>query len=479
MTAVAVRFTEPRHLATVGVLFLGAVVGVLAGYDPKLAIAAAIGMAFVIVAIGDLAVGIAIFAALTFLELSPVAGGPAVSFAKVAGLTLAISWLAALASDRGRARLLFASHPALTASLAFFVTWMALSGLWAEEPASTWTSVGRYALNVALVPIIYTGIREPKHVRWVAGGIAGGAALAAFYGLIVAPSVAGAVTSVTAAGDLNRVTGTIGDPNLLASVLIVGLVMSMALCLDKGRSSVARISTGTIALLCLAAVFATVSRGGIVALAAAMLAAVAFGGPLRGRMALAVGAVAVATVIYFAAFASETQVDRLTNADGGAGRTDIWQIGWRMVEDKPVNGIGSGQFSISSIHYLLIEPGAIERDEFIVDVPAVAHNMYLEALAETGIIGLAFFLSILTIALWTAVRAASHFDRAGEEGLALIARGVAVGLISIYAADFFLSAGLSKLLWLLIGLGPAMLAIAMRMETKEEEPEVATVAPRQ
>ena len=96
VTAVAARFSEPRHLATVGVLLVGAAVGALAGYDPKLAIAAAIGMAFVLIAIGDLAVGIAIFGVLTFLELSPVAGGPAVSFAKVAGLTLAISWLAAL-----------------------------------------------------------------------------------------------------------------------------------------------------------------------------------------------------------------------------------------------------------------------------------------------------------------------------------------------------------------------------------------------
>jgi O-antigen ligase len=99
--------------------------------------------------------------------------------------------------------------------------------------------------------------------------------------------------------------------------------------------------------------------------------------------------------------------------------------------------------------------------------------MYLERLAETGIVGLFFFLSVLWIGLWTAVRAARAFDRVGEDGLSLIARAVAVGLISTFAADFFLSADLSKLLWLLIGLGPAMLAIGSRLERERSGPAEA------
>lgn len=473
MTAAAERLTDPRYLIGAGVAFVGAAVGALAGYDPKLAIAAAIGLAFVLIAIGDLAIGIAIFCVLTFLELSPVAGGPALSFAKVAGLTLAISWLAVIGGDVGRSRLFFSSHPAMSAALAFFLAWTTLSGLWAEDSGTTWMAVGRYALDIALVPIIFTGIREPRHMRWVAGCIAGGAAMAAAYGVIVAPNVSEAATSITAAEDLNRVSGTIGDPNLLASVLVVGLVMALVLSLDAARSSLVRLTSGSVALLCMTAIFATVSRGGIIALAAALLAAVALAGPRRGRMALAVTTLVIAAVGYFAVFASQAQVDRLTNADGGAGRTDIWKVGWRMVQDHPVEGIGAGNFQVSSIHYLL-EPGAIQRPEFIVDQPAVAHNMYLEVLAETGIVGLAFFLAFILISLSTAVRAAKSFDRLGEDGLALIARGVAVGLISMLAADFFLSAQLSKLLWVLISLGPAMLAIAMRIEAKGE---AATSAP--
>ena len=61
----------------------------------------------------------------------------------------------------------------------------------------------------------------------------------------------------------------------------------------------------------------------------------------------------------------------------GAGELDIWKIATRMIEDKPIVGVGSGSFQVASIHYLLVEPGVIESDTYIVDQPAVAHNTYL------------------------------------------------------------------------------------------------------
>ena len=42
------------------------------------------------------------------------------------------------------------------------------------------------------------------------------------------------------------------------------------------------------------------------------------------------------------------------------------------------------------------------------------------------------------------------------------ARAVVVALVAVFVADFFVSEQLSKTLWLLLGLGPALLAIAAR-----------------
>lgn len=464
MSAVAARLPDSRQVAGACVLALAVVIGGLAGLDPKFAIAASLGLAFVVVAIANLAFGVAIFGLLAFLELAPVIGGPVFSFAKLAGLTLAISWLALIATDTGRDRLVFSRHPVLIGLAILFVVWSLVSMSWAEDPGEAASSAQRYALNVLLIPIVYTAIWEPKHVRWLASAIVGGAAAAAIYGLIAIPSASAAADSVTAAGELNRITGTVGDPNLLASVLIVGMIMAIALALDRDRVPIGRVVCSGVAFVCFVAVVATVSRGGIIALGAAAIATVLFAGKRRGYAVVGALAFAIFAIGYFAVFATDAQIARLETADGGSGRTDIWKVGWRMVEDNPGHGVGAGNFNVSSIHYLLVEPGAVERSDFIVDTPAVAHNVYLEILAELGVPGLAMFLAVVIASIATAVRAASAFDRSGEDGLALIARGVAISLCAVMAADFFLAAGYSKLLWLLLAFGPALLGVARRMD---------------
>ena len=42
----------------------------------------------------------------------------------------------------------------------------------------------------------------------------------------------------------------------------------------------------------------------------------------------------------------------------------------------------------------------------------------------------------------------------------LLARGLLLAMLGLLSADFFLSGQFCKQLWLLLGLGPAMLAIA-------------------
>jgi hypothetical protein len=59
-----------------------------------------------------------------------------------------------------------------------------------------------------------------------------------------------------------------------------------------------------------------------------------------------------------------------------------------------------------------------------------------------------------------------------------MSRAVFVALVGILAADFFVSQQFSKQLWLLLGLGPALLAIATRSPSTQGAPGAdAPVAP--
>jgi O-antigen ligase len=144
-----------------------------------------------------------------------------------------------------------------------------------------------------------------------------------------------------------------------------------------------------------------------------------------------------------------------------------------MVESHPVRGVGTGNFPVSSVHYLL-RPGVVQRTEKILQKPDVAHNTYLQIQTELGLVGLLFFLGIVLTSLTALGRAAREFARRGDEGMEIVARGLFVGLVGLLAADFFISEMYSKLLWLLLALGPVMLGVALRSVA----PEVRRARPR-
>jgi O-antigen ligase len=455
---VAARLEPARWIPAFGLGGLSVLVGLLAGVDPTLAIAASIGLAFILLTIADLTAGLTIFTGVSFLELASVSSG--VGLAKVLGLALAISWLATVARSGGHARLVWATHPGLVSLLGAFVGWSVLSLLWSENTVKGLEQLQTSVLVALLIPIVYTGMSKGRDVKAVTGAFVVGSTVAAAYGLISTPTISGAQGAADSTGQLNRVAGTVGDPNVLASVLLVGAILAIALALTQRRSPALRVTLVGCAVLCLAVTVLTFSRGGLLALAAALVVA-----PLVARRKAAmIGAgllVVLCIVGYIAVFAPGDARERLVANDGGSGRTDIWEIGWRMVEDKPLAGIGVGNFQSSSIHYL-IRPGAATERTDLADNPSVAHNSYLELLAEGGVVGFALYMGVILAALAAATKATRMFLRDGRSDLAIIAGAVLISIVSVLASNFFISEQFSKQLWLLLALCPALHALAMR-----------------
>jgi O-antigen ligase len=454
----------PAVVGYAALLAFAVAMGVGAGYNPKYALAAAFGLAFVAVVMVDVTLGLCAFTFLSFLELLLVTEDKSFSFLKVAGFLLMISWLAHISTRRDKSESFVSEHPQFTFILVLFLTWAVLSASWAENPGRSLDTASRYFQNMILFLIVYTAVRERKHATWVAWAWLAGATFATVPAMLNPPTYEDDLTV--------RISGTIGDPNELAALLVAGTVFAGVLAVITKEAAL-RVAAGSAVVLFLAGIVYTVSRGGLVALFVALMAACLLAGRWRGRT-LVVAALGLMTmVIYFASFAGLDARDRVTTLEGGSGRADIWKVGWRMVEDEPIHGIGSGNFPVSSIHYLL-QPGVLERDEFIIDTPKVAHNTYLQILAELGIVGLALFLTILGFAVSCALKAAHWFGRHGDTDMELVARGMVVALVGILAADFFISEQFGKQLWLLLGLGPALYGVARRtypQEAKQPEPE--------
>jgi len=135
------------------------------------------------------------------------------------------------------------------------------------------------------------------------------------------------------------------------------------------------------------------------------------------------------------------------------------------VRAHPISGVGVGNSEHAAVNYVL-QPGVIHSTSLIFSSqPFPVHNTYLQVLAETGAPGLLLFLAVIVVCLGCALRAARLAARRRDVTMEALARGVLLALIGVLVADFFISVQYDKLLWLLLGLCPAMLAIARRGTT--------------
>jgi O-antigen ligase len=99
-------------------------------------------------------------------------------------------------------------------------------------------------------------------------------------------------------------------------------------------------------------------------------------------------------------------------------RLTIWDTAANMVRDRPLTGVGAGAFQAAYEHYSTMPGDVFLRDQYRV---YHAHQLYVGAIAETGLIGLFALLAILVLCIrwyWTA--APVRRDQAWPYALGLV-----------------------------------------------------------
>ena len=429
--------------------------GVLAGVNPAYGLLAAGGVAFVVTVFADLTLGFVLFTVCSFLDLFSSSGS--LSVTKGMGLLLFGSWLAVTATrQRHDGASFVANNPGVVVAGICLIGWSALSIAWAASPSRALGATERYLLDFLLLPIAFGAVRRREHMVWVVAAFIFGAVISVTYGLFHP-------TPVTDQ-EFGRLTGTIGEANGEAAVLVAAIPLAISL-IGVIRSSVRmQLLAAVGVVLAFIGLVDTLSRSGLLSLAAVMVAGVIFGGRWRAWATTLLLVGVCATVGYFVVLAPLTARERVTSTDT-SGRSSIWTIAVRMFEAHPVLGVGNDNFLNTAIDYVN-QPGTITRADLIVDTPKVVHNIYLEALADLGVPGLITLLGVLGTLIGAAVRAAWIFERLGDLQLELIARGVVLALVGLLSADFFSSSQYAKYLWILLALCPVLLALARREEAE-------------
>ena len=153
----------------------------------------------------------------------------------------------------------------------------------------------------------------------------------------------------------------------------------------------------------------TQSRAGMLGLAAMLLFLLARS-RYRKRLAVATCSVGLVALLFapqsvwdrITGMQYLTSVETLNQSDSSAEqRYLIWQVAEKIIADNPIIGVGIGVYG--RVH----EVYASNRFEWaLAGGPRDTHNTYLHVLAETGVVGLFFFLMIFVSSYYELVKAA-------------------------------------------------------------------------
>ena len=184
-------------------------------------------------------------------------------------------------------------------------------------------------------------------------------------------------------GDLRRLRGLgfVADPNDLAQVL-VSLIPAVFLWRQKS-TLVNLFLLGPVIAILLGAMYMTHSRGGVLALVGVIALA------LRKKIGTIASAV-IAASLFIGSTLLNWSGGRNISMEAGADRLDLWYGGMQLIKAHPLFGVGLGRFP----------------DYFGI----TAHNSVVIAAAETGLIGLFFWV----VFIFSTTRIALDLSNSGQ-----------------------------------------------------------------
>lgn len=409
-----------------------------------LGLAAVGGLAFCWVGTRNLVAAVAMFTVLTFFDRLPGVAKSSLTVTKLGGAALMGLWVLALWRGRPAVTPVFSRHPALGGAVASLAVWTLVSAFWAPSFSLAVSTAFRLVQGLVLMIVAWSTVRRREHLWWIMAAFVVGALLT---------SVVSIGSTTAQAGD--RLAGDFGDPNELASVIVPAMVFASATVLLR-RGWIRGAALLALPLL-LRALVRTDSRGGLVALAVALVAAGVLAGPVRRRVLPVVVVCGVVGILWVFVLSPGGRVQG-TAADRGSGRLDLWHVATMVIADHPLVGVGAGNFPEVEPPYALRNVN-LPRVDLVVK-PEVAHNTYLEILAELGIIGGLVYASVVVGSLALAGRAFRVARRHRALEVDVIARALVVAILAVLTAQTFLTFQYEKQFWLLLGVAAATLTVA-------------------
>lgn len=319
------------------------------------------------------------------------------------------------------------SAPRLDRSMPIWLLFMgvaAISYAWSIAPRTTVREFLLLASGMGLFLLAGLMPATAREVRRIGTAVIAGATVASVLALGL---LATGRTPVGRSGT-PRFVITGDDPNHTAAGLLLPLALALGRALDSRMRASHRAAAAAASGLMGLGIVLTGSRGGLVA-ALIAVAVVALQDMRPARLMAAV--VALVMVAGTAAVVAPPELGERLTSTSSTGRTDIWRLGLDACSQYCVLGSGWGTFP------------DVYQDEFVTNPRAGgfrdegyrAHNIWLQAAVETGLLGAVLLVVAYALTLLTASRLPR--DLRGPCVGALVGLAVASSLISNLIFKYF------------------------------------------
>lgn len=242
-----------------------------------------------------------------------------------------------------------------------------------------------------------------------------------------------------------RMYSTLYNPNLLSAFLLMAMGLAASLAIGS-RHCWHRLGYGLSFAVLAVCLVLTYSRGSWLSVCGLVIF---FGFVWDKRVWLLLAIVPLVLGFYHGGV-TERLLSIFSHGEADTSvsmRLDMWQGAWEMIQEHPVLGIGWGAFKyVYPLHNELIREAGITIFH--------AHNMFLNILAEIGVVGFFFFLwaffghAVRAVQVLADTRL-SRFNRAIAMTLAAAVISISISGLSDY--DLF-STQVSLTFWFLCGI---------------------------
>jgi O-antigen ligase len=373
--------------------------------------------------------GLHLFVATLFVEN---AFGEGLTAMKAIGAMILLGWLMNLATRREAGIRL----DVFTLAVVLFVAWCGLSPVFAIDASVAGQRLLTFTQLVVASLMFRSVVDSPERLRGV------------YWSIVVCTWIVTILALIEYyLGRTPNVSGLVKNRNLMATYIDIAIVCAYFLHGMTRHRGARMFLASTLPVLFLG-VALTFSRAGLVMLCFALVLAWYFVTRMHSFILMLGSMMLLLTMTFVLPDTFWRRAGSIVPAiqrqeDTFGTRVRLWRVGWAMVQDRPLTGVGAGNFNIAFPRY--------GRGEFKFSNFAT-HNAYVGMAAETGVVGLGLYLVLQLLSIRKARRAMLN---GGLERRVLAAAATVIipmMMIGALAGD----AQYLKMLWMWLGLAAAV-----------------------